>query len=63
MILGALGAVVAIGLGAGVAGALGIALVGFLIGFALFARTGQRTVLTRQARAESRFPTPDGPAR
>ena len=59
MILGALGAVVMIGLGAEVAVALVLGVVGFLAGFAVFVAVGMRSAMSQQARAESRFPTPD----
>lgn len=59
MILGALGAVVMIGLGAGVEVALLCGVLGFLAGFAVLAVVGMRSAIGQQARAESRFPTPD----
>jgi hypothetical protein len=65
MILGAVGALAAIGLGGGLEAALLLAVIGFLVGFATFAVVGMRSAMDRQARAESRFPTPlaaDGPA-
>lgn len=61
MILGALGALVAIGLGAGLEVAVLLALVGFLAGFAVFAIVGMRASMGQQARAASRFPTPHDP--
>jgi hypothetical protein len=61
MIVGALGAVIAIGLGGGLAAALLLAVIGFLAGFGTFAVIGQRAAVGGQARAESRFPTPGGP--
>jgi hypothetical protein len=62
MILGALCALVAIGLDAGLEVALPLTLVGFLVGFVVFAFVGMRTAFSQQARAESHFPTPDDPA-
>ena len=59
MILGALAALLAIGLGAPAEVALLFAIVGFLVGNISFAVAGMRTHVTQQARAESRFPTPD----
>jgi len=61
MILGALGALVAIGLGAGFEVAMPLAVVGFLAGFMLFGIAGTRGAMAQQARAESRFPSPDVP--
>jgi hypothetical protein len=58
MILGAVVAVIAIGLGAGLEIALPAAGVGFLVGFVVFAFIGMRTAIGQQDRAESRFPTP-----
>ena len=58
MIVGALGAVIAIGLGGGLVAALLLAVTGFLVGFGSFAVIGQRSAVGGQARAESRFPTP-----
>jgi hypothetical protein len=63
MIVGALGAVIAVALGGGLVAALLLAVIGFLAGFAAFAVIGQRSALGGQARAESRFPTPGGPGR
>ncbi len=62
MILGSLGALVALGLGGGLEAALLLGLVGFAIGFASLAVVGTRSALTHQARVESRFPTPSEPA-
>jgi hypothetical protein len=59
LILGALCAVVAIGLDAGLEVALPVALAGFLVGFVVLALVGMRTAMRQQARAESHFPTPD----
>lgn len=59
MILGALAALVAVGLGAGVEVALVAAVVGFLVGTAAFAMVGMRAALDYQARIQSRFPSPD----
>ncbi len=60
MILGALSALVALALGGGLEEALLLGGVGFAIGFAGLAAVGTRSALTRQARVESRFPTPPG---
>jgi hypothetical protein len=59
LILGALCAVVAIGLGAGLGVALPVALAGFLVGFTVLALVGMRTAIRHQTRAQSHFPTPD----
>jgi hypothetical protein len=59
MIVGALAALVAVGLGLGGEVALLAAVAGFLIGTAIFAVVGMRTALGFQAGVESRFPTPD----
>jgi hypothetical protein len=58
MIVGALGAVIAIGLGAGLVAALLLAVTGFLVGFGSFAVIGQRSAVRGQARSVARFPTP-----
>lgn len=63
MILGVLGALIAIGLGAGLEVAVLLALVGFLVGFAAFAIVGMRTATGQQARPASHFPTPGDPPR
>ena len=59
MIVGALAALAAVGLGAGVEVALVSAIAGFLLGTGLFAVVGMRTALANQRGVESRFPTPD----
>jgi hypothetical protein len=59
MILGALAALVVVGLGAGVDVALLAAVAGFLVGTVIFAVVGMRTALGYQEGMESRFPTPD----
>jgi hypothetical protein len=59
MIIGALAALVAVGLGAGVAVALIAAVAGFLIGTSIFAVVGMRTALAFERGGEARFPTPD----
>jgi hypothetical protein len=59
MIIGALAALVAVGVGLGGEVALLAAVVGFLVGTATFAYVGMRTAIANQANAESRFPTPD----
>jgi hypothetical protein len=59
MIVGALAALVVVGLGAGVELALLAAVTGFLLGTAVFAAVGMRAALAYQAGIESRFPTPD----
>jgi hypothetical protein len=59
MIVGALAALVAVGVGLGAEVALLSAVVGFLVGTAIFAYVGMRTAIDSQARVESRFPTPD----
>jgi hypothetical protein len=58
MIVGSLVALVTVGLGGGLSVALPLAVVAFIVTFAVFARMGMRTAIGRQARAESRFPTP-----
>ncbi len=58
ILLGAVLAIIAIGLGAGLEVALPLAALGFLLGFILFAVIGMRTTVGQQARAESRFPSP-----
>jgi hypothetical protein len=63
MIVGALGAVILIGLGAGAEVALLFGVLGFLAGFSVFAFVGMRSAVGQQAREESRFPTPDDPGR
>jgi hypothetical protein len=59
MIVGALAALVAVGVGLGAEVALLAAVVGFLVGTAIFAYVGMRTAISYQANVESRFPTPD----
>lgn len=59
MTIGALAALVAVGVGLGVELALFAAVAGFLIGTAIFAVIGMRTALAYQGSIESRFPTPD----
>jgi hypothetical protein len=59
MITGALAALVAVGVGLGGEVALLAAVVGFLVGTAIFAYVGMRTAIANQGNAESRFPTPD----
>jgi hypothetical protein len=59
MIVGALAALIVVGLGAGVEAALLAAVTGFLIGTAIFAMVGMRTAIGSQGGLESRFPTPD----
>jgi hypothetical protein len=59
MIVGALAALVAVGVGLGGQIALLAAVVGFLLGTSIFAYVGMRTALANQANVESRFPTPD----
>jgi hypothetical protein len=59
MIVGALAALVVVGLGGGVELALLAAVTGFLLGTATFAVVGMRTALGYQAGIEPRFPTPD----
>ena len=59
MIVGALVALVAVGLGAGGDVALVGAVTGFLLGTAVFAMVGMRTALAYQRGMDSRFPTPD----
>ena len=61
MILGAIGALVVLGLGGGLESALLMGAGGFLVGFATFAVIGMRSAVGSQARAEARFPTPVGP--
>jgi hypothetical protein len=59
MIVGAMGALIALGLGAGLGVALVLAVVGFVAAFAVFLVVGMRIAVPSQERAESRFPTPD----
>jgi hypothetical protein len=59
MIVGALAALVAVGVGLGGGVALMAAVAGFLLGTAIFAVVGMRTAMAYQANIESRFPTPD----
>ena len=59
MIVGALAALVVVGLGLGAEVALLAAVVGFLVGTATFAVVGMRTAMAYQANVETRFPTPD----
>lgn len=59
MIFGALLAAVSMGLGLSLGTAVILAVAGFALAFALFLAIGMRTALGQQARAESRFPTPD----
>ena len=59
MIIGALAALVAAGVGLGAEIALISAVVGFLVGTGTFAYVGMRTAIANQTHAESRFPTPD----
>jgi hypothetical protein len=59
MIIGALAALAAVGLGASVQVALVAAVIGFLVGTAIFAMVGMRTALAYQRGMDSRFPTPD----
>ena len=58
MIVGALSALVTVGLGAGAEVAIAVAMAGFVVSFILAALTGMRAAMSQQARAESRFPTP-----
>jgi hypothetical protein len=59
MIVGALAALVVVGLGGGVELALLAAVTGFLLGTATFAVVGMRTALGYQAGMDANFPTPD----
>jgi hypothetical protein len=59
MIVGALAALVVVGVGLGVELALLAAVAGFLIGTAIFAVVGMRTAMAYQGNMESRFPTPE----
>jgi hypothetical protein len=59
MIVGALAALVVVGVGGGVELALVAAVTGFLLGTAAFAVVGMRAALAYQANIEPRFPTPD----
>jgi hypothetical protein len=64
MIFGALWALVLVGMGATLEVAVLVGIVGFVIGFFIFASVGMRTAIGQEARAESRFPTADDhPAR
>ncbi len=59
MIVGALAALVVVGLGGGVELALVAAVAGFLLGTGIFAVVGMRAALAYQAGIEPLFPTPD----
>ena len=59
MVIGALAALVAVGLGAGVEVALVVAVLGFLLGTGIFAYAGMRAAMDFQRGVEPRFPTPD----
>ena len=59
MIVGALSALVTVGLGAGAEVAIAVAIAGFVAFFIILALTFMRAAMRQQARAESRFPTPD----
>ena len=63
MIVGTLAALLVIALGGGLEVALLAAIIGFLLGTTVFALMGMRVHVGNQARAESRFPTPDRPSR
>ncbi len=58
MLIGALVAIVAMGLGVGVETALVVGFVAFLIGFAALAWMGKRTAFAQQDRIAARFPAP-----
>jgi hypothetical protein len=58
MIVGAMGALIAFGLGAGPGVALALAVVGFVAAFVVLLVVGMRSAVPSQERAESRFPTP-----
>lgn len=58
MILGALAALAAIGVGAPPEVALVAGLIGFAVGFVAFAVIGMRLAVRGEANAEARFPTP-----
>ncbi len=62
MIFGALWALVSVGIGATLEVAVLVGILGFVIGFIVFASIGLRMAIRQQARAESRFPTPDDQA-
>ena len=59
MIVGALAALIVVGLGGGVELALLAAVTGFLLGTAIFAMVGMRAALAYQAGIEPLFPTPE----
>ena len=59
MIFGALCASIGLGLGLAIEVGLVLAITGFAVAFGLLTVVGMRTALGRQARAVSRFPTPD----
>ncbi|MEJ7697558.1 MAG: hypothetical protein WKF78_13300 [Candidatus Limnocylindrales bacterium] len=59
MIFGALCASIGLGLGLAIEVELVLAITGFAVAFGLLTVVGMRTAIGRQARAESRFPTPD----
>lgn len=58
-IFGALCALVAVGLGAGLEVGVLLGAAGFVAAFSVFPVVGMRSAVGQQARAESRFPTPD----
>ena len=58
MLFGALCGLIALGLGAGVTGAVASAVVAFLVGFAVFAVIGTHTAFRQITRVEARFPSP-----
>ncbi|HEV7603453.1 MAG TPA: hypothetical protein VGO15_00680 [Candidatus Limnocylindrales bacterium] len=59
MILAALCAVVAIGVGATIEVGLLVGVAGFLVGFVIFSIVGMRAAMGTMSRGVSRFPTPD----
>jgi hypothetical protein len=59
MLFAAVCALLAIGFGAGLPVAVLVAVVGFAVAFIVFANVGMRAAMGGQARARSRFPTPD----
>lgn len=63
LILAALMAVGALGLGAPLGVSIVVGIVAFFVGLAFLAVISMRTVMAREARAVSRFPTPDDTVR
>lgn len=61
MIIGAIAGIISLAMGAPLSIALLLAVAAFAVGFMVFAVLGMRTAMSQQARAESRFPSPEEP--